>query len=71
MNHITWDKDRAEGVTEASSMGWRPGDWPAGFVLGGVMYSMRTIERWANAPCDVVCVRYVSPDGTRIKVLND
>jgi len=66
---ITWDKDEAEGTTEASDIGWPAGHWPSTFIESGRTYVKYSITR--DMDNDIIEVKYRGPNGRVIRVFND
>ena len=66
---ITWDKDEAEGTTEASDMGWKPGIWYNDFIAEGRKYVRHSTLR--DNENEILEVRYRGPGGRVIRVFND
>lgn len=61
-------KDNRAIVVEASTIGFRPGDWPRDVRFGGQHYDRSRVE---EAHGDVVAVHYIGVDGRILTVLND
>lgn len=68
MEQIDWDQD-GNGVTFASDMGFKVGEWPAKIEARGRIF--RFSGRETNADNELTVVKYTNGDGDTIKVFND
>ena len=60
-------------TTEASTLGWRPGQWPtaAFFVTPAARGRFERTSARRDADGDLVYVRYVAANGVNVVVYND
>jgi len=69
MSMISWHGKL--GVTEASTLGWRPGHWPNSAQVDGVTL-IRRIDRDPNAACHTSHKWYdVKGSDLQVMVMND